>query len=574
MNCGLDFGTSNCSIGIWEAGSPKLVPMDGTNPSMISALYTTKSRVKVEQINDDDLEDRVAESKLRQTAAVKAAARRQSARIVKGIKPRIVSDISDQTVEVEIHVEIDAIIKKKEAEMRGIGEITKENQENAAKKRKEIELKYEAQLDPIIVDALRQVGSFEDASGSISPVLSDRAIENKELGLLRREAAQREREASERQGIAATLYADTEICFGEAAVVAHMKHTSSGYFIKSPKSFLGADITKPQIDVFTEITTRILAFLKKKAEQSKKTSIENVVIGRPVNFHGTQGEKGNSQAIDIIYKASIAAGFNNTEFLLEPVAAALNYERTLKKNMVALVLDAGGGTTDCALVKLGPNYKNLRDRTDSILGYSGARIGGTDLDEALAMHRIMSEFGKTTSNASFGIPNTLFANAIKLNDINAYTEFLSKKTGTEIDSYLRAVPPSETHKIRRLKKLHEEKLLFRLNRSTELAKILLSDKDSITLPLKYIEDNLNISITRDELKVSIERQLEKFIGLMKEAQKQSGTTPDVIYVTGGTAKSPLVQESIRKHFGNIEIIIGDFFGGVASGLTVWSNKIF
>ncbi len=46
-----------------------------------------------------------------------------------------------------------------------------------------------------------------------------------------------------------------------------------------------------------------------------------------------------------------------------------------------LVVDIGGGTTDCSLLLM---WRSRLDREASLLGHSGCRIGGNDLDIALA----------------------------------------------------------------------------------------------------------------------------------------------------------------------------------------------
>ncbi|MBK8740010.1 MAG: hypothetical protein IPO58_00295 [Betaproteobacteria bacterium] len=55
---------------------------------------------------------------------------------------------------------------------------------------------------------------------------------------------------------------------------------------------------------------------------------------------------------------------------------------------------------------------------------------------------------------------------------------------------------------------------------------------------------------------------------------QAQTAPDVIYVTGGTAKSPMILECIRANFGGVDIVVGDLFGSVTSGLATWAQRTF
>ncbi len=65
-------------------------------------------------------------------------------------------------------------------------------------------------------------------------------------------------------------------------------------------------------------------------------------------------------------------------FQYEPVAAGLDYEATLQEEKRVLVVDIGGGTTDCSLLLMGPQWRSRLDREASLLGHSGCRIGGND----------------------------------------------------------------------------------------------------------------------------------------------------------------------------------------------------
>lgn len=72
------------------------------------------------------------------------------------------------------------------------------------------------------------------------------------------------------------------------------------------------------------------------------------VIGRPINFQGLGGDEANQQAQGILERAAHRAGFRDVVFQYEPVAAGLDFEATLTEEKRVLVVDIGGGTTDCS----------------------------------------------------------------------------------------------------------------------------------------------------------------------------------------------------------------------------------
>ncbi len=61
---------------------------------------------------------------------------------------------------------------------------------------------------------------------------------------------------------------------------------------------------------------------------------------------------------------------------------------------------------------------------------------------------------------------------------------------------------------------------------------------------------------------------------MQEALAQAAVAADVIFVTGGTARSPTVQAWLRRHFPDARIVQGDSFGSVASGLALQAARQF
>ncbi|MGL4679475.1 MAG: molecular chaperone, partial [Plesiomonas shigelloides] len=165
------------------------------------------------------------------------------------------------------------------------------------------------------------------------------------------------------------------LSFGQQALSQYMREPDEVYFVKSPKSFLGANGLKPlQVALFEDLVCAMMYHIRQQAEQQLQQSLTEVVIGRPVNFQGTGGEQANQQAEGILLRAARRAGWQRVEFQFEPVAAGLDFEATLQHEQRVLVVDIGGGTTDCSLLLMGPQWHPRADRQQSLLGHSGCRI--------------------------------------------------------------------------------------------------------------------------------------------------------------------------------------------------------
>lgn len=75
--------------------------------------------------------------------------------------------------------------------------------------------------------------------------------------------------------------------FGLQALSTYMEDPEEVYFVRSPKSFLGANGLKPQqIALFEDLVCAMMFHIKRQAESVLQESIEQTVIGRPINFQG------------------------------------------------------------------------------------------------------------------------------------------------------------------------------------------------------------------------------------------------------------------------------------------------
>lgn len=368
--------------------------------------------------------------------------------------------------------------------------------------------------------------------------------------------------------------------FGNQAFESYFDDPEEGYFVKSPKSYLGASGLRPEfVSFFEDIVTAMMQRVKSCAETSLQMELTHTVIGRPVNFQGalktdSGAEKSNQQALAILTAAAKRSGFKEVEFLYEPIAAGLSFERQLDEDCVVLVVDIGGGTSDCAMVRMGPTHRGKTDRSADFLAHTGERIGGNDLDIALAGKQLMPLFGlEAELKSGKPMPPKVFLDAVATNDVNALSRFASLETRLTLEQLKRdCLQPEQIGRLLKLQKNRQNQQLVRI---AELAKIQLSDQPETRALLDFVECELSTTISAKSLSAAIERPVERIKVLMKEAVQQAGCQPDRIFVTGGSARSPILRAAIAEVLGDdIPVFEGDHFGSVVAGLTEWAERIY
>ncbi|SBS33110.1 Chaperone protein DnaK [Marinomonas aquimarina] len=367
---------------------------------------------------------------------------------------------------------------------------------------------------------------------------------------------------------------DQVLFYGREAFAEYYQFPDEGYFVKSPKSFLGgAGLRAEHIQFFEDVVAVMMMNVKRRSEKHFQQEMKHTVIGRPVNFQGINAEESNQQALQILTVAARRAGFESVEFQYEPIAAGLDFERNLEQDQTVLVVDIGGGTSDCAMVRMGPSYRDCLDRSHDFLAYTGERVGGNDLDIQLAGRQMMPLLGMGAElKTGLPMPTQLYWNAVTTNDVTAQATFNSLETKLQMDHLrLDMVQPLLMDRFRTMR---EHKHNFHIVKDAEEAKIQLSDAMKMHVDLSYIEAGLQLDLEREQLAQAIIHPVEKMISLMQAAIDQAGERPDVIYMTGGSAKSPVIQAAVREQIGDIPLLDGDHFGSVASGLTVWADRIF
>jgi len=390
---------------------------------------------------------------------------------------------------------------------------------------------------------------------------------------------QAENQALLRRALAFNREEDIEVLpasvkFGLASLAQYMDDPEDVWFVKSPKSFLGASGLKPQqVAFFEDLVCATMLHIRQTAESTLNDSVTQAVIGRPVNFQGLGGDEANQQAEGILARAASRAGFQDVIFQFEPVAAGLDFEATLTKETRVLVVDIGGGTTDCSMLLMGPQWHDKADRGDSLLGHSGCRVGGNDLDIMLAFKELMPLLGLGGETVKgTGLPALPWWNAVAINDVPAQSDFYATASRKQLQDLIRDA--AEPEKVQRLLKVWQQRLSYRLVRAAEESKIALSDRDEVMTAMHFIDGGLETEISVAGLQAAISQPLERIQEQVTLALNPSGTRPDVIYLTGGSARSPVLRAALQQQLPDIPLASGDDFGSVTAGLARWAQVMF
>ncbi|MDI6936381.1 molecular chaperone, partial [Serratia sp. Se-PFBMAAmG] len=275
----------------------------------------------------------------------------------------------------------------------------------------------------------------------------------------------------------------------------------------------------------------------------------------------------------IMLRAAKRAGVRDVEFQFEPVAAGLDFEATLDKETRVLVVDIGGGTTDCSMLLMGPEWRNKTDRRESLLGHSGCRVGGNDLDIILAFKTLMPLLGLGgNTQKGTALPALPWWNAVAINDVPAQSDFYSAASGKLLRDLIRDA--EEGDKVAHLLKVWQQKLSYRLVRAAEESKIALSELNQTDASLAFIAQSLQADISATQLEEAINQPLERILEQVHLALATCATKPEVIYLTGGSARSPVLRAALQQALPDTPIAGGDDFGSVTAGLARWAEVMF
>jgi len=240
-----------------------------------------------------------------------------------------------------------------------------------------------------------------------------------------------------------------------------------------------------------EISSFILASLKKSAEEHLGEKISDAVITVPAYFNDSQRQATKD--------AGKIAGLNVLRIINEPTAASLAYGMDKKSEGIIAVFDLGGGTFDISILEIGDGVFEVKATNGD------THLGGEDFDLRL---------------------------------IDYLADEFKKDQGIDLRNDKMA--------LQRLKEA-AEKAKMELSSSMETDVNLPFITADASGP-----KHLNIKVTRAKLEALVSDLLDKLERPCRVALKDAALSPDKIHeviLVGGMTRMPAVQERVKKIFG-------------------------
>jgi hypothetical chaperone protein len=359
---------------------------------------------------------------------------------------------------------------------------------------------------------------------------------------------------------------------GRAAMSAYLDG-EAGRLMRSLKSVLGTSLIEEATQIgrervkFREVIARYLAIVKRRAEAATGREIDAVAHGRPVHFVDGDDEA-DVRAEATLRDIALSVGFREVSFQLEPVAAALDYERGVGREELALIADIGGGTSDFSVVRIGPDRRGRDDRRGDVLANDGVRVGGVDFDRRLSLGSVMPLFGlgSPMKRRELEAPSVYFHDLATWSSINRLYDGRALRQIREVRR-----EAARPELIDRLIRTVEDERGHGLAAAVESAKIRVSDGEETEIALDWAETGLKASIRREAFERHTAALAGRIAERIRRCLRSAGLTADevdAVFLTGGSTRIPHVRAAILGEVPGAKVVEGDIFGAVGTGLTI------
>jgi hypothetical chaperone protein len=361
------------------------------------------------------------------------------------------------------------------------------------------------------------------------------------------------------------------IIAGPEAIAAYLDYGGDCRLIQSVKSMV-ANPNFAQTAIFGRrytieaLIAELLKALRESAEAVLAPLGNKVTAGRPVRFAGQFVDE--ELALRRLGEAFGLAGFDQVEFVAEPLAAAYQFARRIQEPKLCVIADFGGGTSDFSLVRFAPGQTGLERET---LGASGIGLAGDRLDYRIIEHVICPRLGLNTHYVSMNkrlpIPVHYYARFQRWSDLS----FLRAPDVLRELRMLRRMA-EEPEALDRLLYIIEEELGFELYRAVSSAKATLSGADRARLEFRHGPVRIDETISRADFEDWIASDLAKIRTEIDRLFDESGVAPgdvDNVFMTGGTSFVPAIRHLMMDYFPGTEFAVGDEFISVGAGLALY-----
>ena len=368
---------------------------------------------------------------------------------------------------------------------------------------------------------------------------------------------------------------------GPAAIERYLDSDEKGRLMQSLKSHLSSpSLTGTEVfgrrHRLEELVARMLTDLRKRAEEQFMQPVRRATVGRPVRFVGADSEEEDDFAVSRLRAAFLAAGFEDVEFEMEPVAAAFAYEATLDHEELILIGDFGGGTSDFSLLRVGPQSGRRCRGPERLLGNSGVGLAGDAFDGRIVRKLVSPALGSNSEARSLNkilpaVPAWIYAHLEHWHHFS----FLRTNNVREIlkSARLRALEPE---KIEALIAVIEGDLGYQLHKAVEKVKFELSQKDCAEFVFRDGKPGastieLSIPVTLSQFESWITEDLSAIEHSVEALLRSCGVEAravDRVFLTGGTSFVPAVRRIFSSRFGQDRIRGGNEFTSVAQGLAL------
>lgn len=319
------------------------------------------------------------------------------------------------------------------------------------------------------------------------------------------------------------------------------------------------------------LITPILLRLRESVEQTTRSKIERVHVGRPVNFESKSDDRRlqhNHVAIDRMSEATQNAGFRNVQFYPEPVAATLSYlwQAQLATTGVVLTVDFGGGTLDLSVIR----YDGTRF---DVLATEGTGLGGDRIDQLIFKELLFAHLGKGESWSRV-VDGRLIETPFPFEDYEegllnwAITHTLNQNQyKSRLTTAIANGGPAAV-KFERLKDLINYNYSYNVFRAIKQAKAQLSNEEATVLDVPEV--NLLVPFTRSQFSTMLVPMMSTLRELIASVIAKAGlhaTAIDIVIRTGGSSQIVAVKDLLEALFPG-KVTAHDPFTSVAGGLAV------